>query len=175
MFEGNHIERSKQTVAWFVLTFFIIILFRVSCVRLGPGMAGQASLSPTTRQRAACHDKANRPSVVRCIEAQTITKTMRVTAYCPCKKCCGRFADGITASGHKIRAGDKLCAAARSMPFGTQICIPGYAEGPVPVLDRGSYINNGRIDILFFDGDLESSHQKALEWGVRYLECKIYE
>ena len=30
------------------------------------------------------------------------TVQMRVTAYCPCSKCCGSFSDGITASGHKI-------------------------------------------------------------------------
>jgi len=26
-------------------------------------------------------------------------KRMKVTAYCPCKKCCGRFANGITSIG----------------------------------------------------------------------------
>jgi hypothetical protein len=31
--------------------------------------------------------------------------------YCACKKCCGKFADGITACGHKIRRGDTFVAA----------------------------------------------------------------
>lgn len=37
--------------------------------------------------------------------AQLIT----VTAYCPCGICCGRFSDGITASG--VRAVGRICAA----------------------------------------------------------------
>ncbi|NIU84285.1 MAG: hypothetical protein GWN64_12635, partial [Candidatus Thorarchaeota archaeon] len=39
-------------------------------------------------------------------EAETEAIDMRVTAYCPCSKCCGKYADGITASGHKIQPGD---------------------------------------------------------------------
>ncbi len=92
--------------------------------------------------------------------------TMRVTAYCPCEKCCGQFADGITASGHKIKPGDKFVAADKSIPFGTPIVIPGY--GIVPVLDRGGAITEGRLDV-FFD-----SHQEAVNWGVRKLKIWKY-
>lgn len=36
------------------------------------------------------------------------TIQMRVTAYCWCKKCCGKHSDGITANGHRIRIRDTL-------------------------------------------------------------------
>ncbi len=36
-----------------------------------------------------------------------IIKEMNVSAYCPCDKCCGGFADGIIASGGAIK-GNKL-------------------------------------------------------------------
>ena len=93
------------------------------------------------------------------------TQTMRVTAYCAGKCCCGKFSDGITASGHVIRPGDKFCAAPKSIPFGTMIDIPGY--GTVPVLDRGGAIKEGRLDVFF------ASHQAALNWGVKNLQVKI--
>ena len=93
------------------------------------------------------------------------TQTMRVTAYCACEKCCGKWADGITASGHVIRPGDKFCAAPKSIPFGTMIDIPGY--GTVPVMDRGGAIKEGRLDVFF------ASHQAALNWGVKNLQVKI--
>ena len=101
------------------------------------------------------------------------TKTFRVSAYCQKSCCCGKFADGITASGHKIKPGDRFVAAAKGIPFGTMVTIPGYANGqPVPVLDRGGAIGEGKLDV-FFDDDPETGltgHQRALNWGVQYLE-----
>lgn len=88
----------------------------------------------------------------------------RVSAYCACEKCCGKWADGYTASGHKIRKGDKFCAAPPEIPFGTMLDIPGY--GIVPVLDRGGAIKSRRLDVYF------DSHQEALEWGVKYLRIR---
>jgi 3D (Asp-Asp-Asp) domain-containing protein len=96
------------------------------------------------------------------------TVKMRVTAYCPCPKCCGNYSDGVTASGHKINPGDLFVAADKSYPFGTEMIIPGYKNSdPVKVLDRGGVIQGTRLDV-FFD-----THQKALEWGVKYLDVII--
>ena len=89
---------------------------------------------------------------------------VRVTAYCPCEKCCGKWADGITASGHKIKPGDKFCAAPRNIPFGTMLDIPEY--GVVPVLDRGGAIVEGRLDVFF------PTHQEALNWGVKHCAVR---
>jgi len=94
------------------------------------------------------------------------TITAEVTAYCPCEKCCGKFADGTTASGRVIFKGDKFCAADKSIPFGTMITIPDY--GTVPVLDRGGAITGSRIDVFFPD------HQQALNWGRRKMTVKIW-
>jgi len=96
------------------------------------------------------------------------TLTMRVTAYCPCEKCCGPYADGITASGHKIQPGDVFVAADRRFPFGTEMIIPGYNnDQPVKVLDRGGAIHGNRLDVFFH------THAEALQWGVRYLDVRI--
>jgi len=106
----------------------------------------------------------------------TNTKICRVTAYCPCEKCCNQFADGITASGHKIQPGDAFVAACKAIPFGTMLTIPGYNNGqPVKVEDRGGAIGEGKLDV-FFDDDPETGltgHQRALNWGVQYLEVTI--
>ena len=94
-----------------------------------------------------------------------ITATYRVTAYCSGPCCCGEYADGITASGHKIKPGDKFIAAPKSIPFGTWINIEGY--GYAEVLDRGGAIKGNRLDVYF------DTHQEALNWGVRYLEIEL--
>ena len=88
-----------------------------------------------------------------------------VTAYCPCEICCGKWADGITASGHVIQPGDKFVAAPADLfDFGDVIFVPGY--GTVPVLDRGGAIKGKRIDVFF------STHQEALNWGVKHLTIR---
>lgn len=93
---------------------------------------------------------------------------MRVSAYCPCEKCCGRSSDRRTASGHKIKRGDRFVATDKRFPFGTEIIVPGYNNSePVKVLDRGYSIRGNRLDV-FFD-----SHQEARKWGVQYLPVKV--
>lgn len=97
------------------------------------------------------------------------TIQMRVTAYCPCRKCCGIFSDGVTACGHKIHPGDSFVAADKRYPFGTEMIIPGYKNGePVKVLDRGGAIRGNRLDVFF------NFHKEALKWGVKNLNVKVH-
>ena len=91
-----------------------------------------------------------------------------VTAYCSCPKCCGKWADGVTASGHRIQSGDKFVAADPSVPFGTMVRVPGYnGDKPVPVLDRGGAIRGMRLDCYF------DTHVDAKAFGRQKLFCKI--
>jgi 3D (Asp-Asp-Asp) domain-containing protein len=97
------------------------------------------------------------------------TVRMRVTAYCPCSKCCGQYADGMTACGHVIQPGDTFVAADKRYAFGTKMIVPGYDSGrAVKVLDRGGAIKGNRVDVFF------PSHQEALEWGVKDLDIKVH-
>jgi 3D (Asp-Asp-Asp) domain-containing protein len=93
---------------------------------------------------------------------------MRVTAYCTCPKCCGKFSDGLTANMHKVRRGDTFVAADKRIPFGTGIIIPGYNEDrPVEVKDRGRLIRGSRLDVFF------NNHQTAKKWGAKYLDVMV--
>jgi 3D (Asp-Asp-Asp) domain-containing protein len=121
--------------------------------------AGPILLSTTFTQSDI--DNSKQPS-----EWQTVQ--MKVTAYCPCSKCCGSSADGITASNHRIEAGDTFAAADRKYPFGTKMIILGYNDNqPVEVLDRGGAITGNHIDIFF------PTHKQALQWGVKYIDVSI--
>ncbi len=97
---------------------------------------------------------------------------MEVTAYCACKKCCGPKAIGLTASGKSVRynGGRFVAADTDVLPFGTMLKIPGYAGGrPVEVVDRGSAIKGGRLDVYF------SSHEAAKEFGRRWIAVTVVE
>ncbi|MEO6437055.1 MAG: 3D domain-containing protein [Tepidisphaeraceae bacterium] len=98
--------------------------------------------------------------------------TMEVTAYCPCKKCCGPGAKGITASGRRVSHNNGLFVAADTsvLPFHTKLEIPGYAQGQaVPVLDRGGAIKGRKLDVFF------PSHDEARQWGRRKIEVTVVE
>lgn len=92
---------------------------------------------------------------------------VRVSAYCPCQKCCGRFADGITASGHVLKEGELIVAAPPEIPFGATVMVPGY--GRATVEDRGGAIKDGCLDVFFWN------HIDAIKWGVQYLDVVFEE
>lgn len=99
------------------------------------------------------------------------TVTMKTTAYSPDEKSCGKWADGITASGKSVwMNGGRLVAADRSVPYGTILTIPGYNNGePVQVWDRGGKIKGNRLDLLY------PTHEIALQWGVQDLPVVFWE
>lgn len=90
------------------------------------------------------------------------TKIFKITAYCPCAKCCGK-STGYTSSGAKARAGHTV-AASSQYAFGTKMIINGKEY---TVEDRGGAISGNRIDIFM------NSHSEALAWGVRYLPVEV--
>ncbi len=101
-------------------------------------------------------------AVLLLVTASSLTaspRLFRVTAYCPCRLCCGPHACRVTASGRP--AVGLLCAAPRSIPFGTVLDIPGY--GQAVVADRGGAIKGDRLDVLF------PTHAAARAWGVRWV------
>ncbi|CAN5346583.1 hypothetical protein BH09PLA1_BH09PLA1_25480 [soil metagenome] len=132
-------------------------------------------LAPISAQRELMHDIATpvtSPVSTSIILPHVRTVMMQVTAYCPCKKCCGPNAQGITASGKDISYNDGRFVAAdtRNLPFGTKLIIEGYHNTqPVEVIDRGGAIKGDKLDVFF------PTHQEALEWGRQTIEVKIVE
>ena len=127
------------------------------------------SCAPRKKQLAhALTSKRAVPDVCQQKQELFFEKEMRVTAYCPGACCCGKWADGMTASGHLIKPGDRFVAADKQFAFGTRILIPGYNKNqPVEVLDRGGAIKGDRLDVFF------PTHEEALEWGVQVLTVSI--
>ena len=98
------------------------------------------------------------------------TLRMEVTAYCPCTRCCGPAAHGVTASGLPVshNGGEFVAADTDLLQFGTRLRIPGYADArPVEVIDRGGAIKGHKLDVYF------PTHEEALEWGRRWLDVTV--
>lgn len=82
----------------------------------------------------------------------------KVTFYCNCKRCCGKWAGGPTASETMPAQGRTV--ACGSLPLGTHILIEGMGERVVE--DRG--VKGRHIDVYM------DSHSECLKLGVKHLQ-----
>lgn len=98
------------------------------------------------------------PQIRQQDDSQTQEQTFTVTAYCPCEKSRGAYANGYTATGEKAIQGVTIAADPDVLPMGTEIELDGHTY---TVQDTGGAISGNRLD-LYFD-----SHEDALQWGVR--------
>lgn len=119
--------------------------------------------------------KAEEPQQDAPAEEEPRTVEVIATAYCPCEKCCGKWAANrptdahgnaivYTASGSIARAGRTIAVDTSVFPFGTVLTINGIqyvAE------DRGGAIKGNRIDIYFDD------HNEALQFGRQTLTAYL--
>lgn len=96
--------------------------------------------------------------------------TFKLTAYCSCSLCCGKWAynrpDGVVygAIGEELKEGYSIAVDPSVIPYGTEVIINGKAY---KAQDCGGAINGNRIDVYFED------HDDALEFGVQYKEVFI--
>lgn len=92
----------------------------------------------------------------------------RLTAYCACRKCCGKDPSdpgyGVTASGAIVEASRTIAVDSSIIPLGSEVVINGNTY---TAEDTGSAIKGNRIDIYF------ETHQEALNFGVQYADVYI--
>lgn len=86
-----------------------------------------------------------------------------ITAYCPCAECCGRWADGYTASG--LPAGPGIVAVDESIiPLGSTVLIDGQKY---LAADTGALVQGLHVDICM------ETHALAEEFGVQTEEVWV--
>ena len=100
------------------------------------------------------------------IEEETVSKeslgTFIVTAYCACSKCCGKYADGYTATGTVATEGRTIAVDPDVIPLGSVIEFNGKEY-----IAEDTGVDGRKID-LFID-----SHTEARIWGVQEHEIFI--
>lgn len=91
------------------------------------------------------------------------------TAYCPCARCCGPYANGITASGKKARAKHTIAVDAYNpiVPMGTKVVIEGTVYTVEDTGDLNHYGND--FDIFY------AKHEQCGQWGRKHVEAYIAE
>lgn len=100
----------------------------------------------------------------------------KLTAYCGCRKCCGKYADNrpvdedgnviVTGSiGVRLYAGVSIAVDPRVIPYHTQVVINGHTY---TAHDTGGNIKGNRIDVYF------DNHDEAWDFGTQYAEVFVY-
>jgi 3D (Asp-Asp-Asp) domain-containing protein len=101
--------------------------------------------------------------------------TFKLTAYCSCSKCCGKYAYNrpkdeygneivYGSIGVRLIAGISIAVDPSVIPYGSNVAINGHTY---TAHDTGGAIKGNRIDVYFDD------HQEAWDFGVQYAEVFI--
>jgi 3D (Asp-Asp-Asp) domain-containing protein len=96
----------------------------------------------------------------------------KLTAYCSCSKCCGKWANNrpldeygneivIGSIGERLTAGYSIAVDPNVIPYKTEVIINGITY---KAQDCGGGIKNNDIDVYF------DNHEDALDFGVQYAE-----
>lgn len=91
----------------------------------------------------------------------------KITAYCSCEICCGKWANnrpnGIVygAIGEELKEGYSIAVDPKVIPYRTEVVINGNTY---KAQDCGGGIKGNEIDVYF------ENHDDALEFGVQYAE-----
>ena len=92
------------------------------------------------------------------------------TAYCPCEKCCGKWAKNrdkvIGASGYELISGVSVAVDPDVFPYGTVFEINGRRY---IAHDCGGAIKGNRIDFYF------ATHEQAEKFGKRIVKARVIE
>lgn len=142
-----------------VATAGVLALFAVICIFEGCSFNGDGYESTTTpRATETVTDE------ITTIEEETRPAYLdmgkfKLTAYCACEKCCGKWADGKTATGTVPVQGRTIAVDEDVIPYGSEVLINGHTYRAE---DCGGAIIGNRIDVYF------DNHEEALEFGVQY-------
>jgi 3D (Asp-Asp-Asp) domain-containing protein len=123
-------------------------------------------LKPLYREEVVVEETI--PEDIQEEKPQYIEMYVKATAYCPCEKCCGEYADGKTATMTDAYL-PGVAVDKKKIKLGSKLFVPGYNEDMLVIADDvGGAIKGDKIDVRF------PTHQEALEWGVKHITIRIY-
>lgn len=106
-------------------------------------------------------DRAEQAAAYEAIGAYQYIGECTITAYCPCEECCGRWADGLTATG--LPAGPGVVAVdPEVIPLGSTVIIDGQRY-----LAADTGVTGKHVDVCLPD------HEDTVAHGVRIAEVWV--
>lgn len=103
-------------------------------------------------------------AMVLALAPEAHAERFKTTGYCACRKCCGKWADGKTATGTTATAGRTVAVDKKVIPLGSIVTIDG-----VDYVAEDTGVKGHVIDVFY------GSHDEALGHGVQWVDVKITE
>lgn len=162
--------QTKLRFALYIISILIIIAIIIGCIY----ERQQYKVTVQHPKQQIKHDQKNKTIETETdkeVDAQAIEPVslgeFKLTAYCPCALCCGKWANnrpnGVVygAIGEELKEGYSIAVDPDVIPYGTEVIINGHIY---KAQDCGGGIKGNEIDIYFED------HNEALNFGVQYVE-----
>lgn len=154
-----------------IICFALVALLIAITLSTDAGGAEQDATAPVAEVEAEAETEGNAPDPAwdtpatesSCIDLGEPMGKFTLTAYCACAKCCGKWANGITATGTTATEGRTIAVDPDTIPYGSTVTIH-FADGSshsYVAEDCGGAIKGNRIDVFF------ASHEDALWFGVQ--------
>ena len=124
-------------------------------------MTPQTSGEEQTHADSAPEEEAAAGETVAEVKTGSLIGNFKIYAYCPCTKCCGSGASGITATGTEATEGRTIAVDPDIIPLGSKVVMDGHEY---TAEDTGGGIDGYTIDLFM------NSHEEALQWGVQYRD-----
>ncbi len=173
----NYSRNTKKHSNRLLLPGVLMLIAIAVLIVVGCGATDEPS---QTDVKGVSTDSAEQTSTSEPIATEPVIEQIslgeyKLTAYCGCSKCCGKWGENrplddngkpivYTANMTVAKEGVTIAADINVLPYGTEVIIDGHRY---IVQDRGGSITGNKIDIYF------ESHQTALEFGVQYKEVFI--
>lgn len=155
-------DKNKELIRIFIsfmfaFTIMFVVLLNQKANNINDDEVIQASILKTIPTK--------QPVIIEEIIEYEPFEEFEATAYCACPKCCGKWADGITASGTKATAKRTISVDSKLIPLGSKVEIEGL--GTYTAEDTGGAIKGKIIDIYF------DTHEEALKFGRQKVNLRI--
>lgn len=101
------------------------------------------------------------------------TVRAKVTAYCPCSKCCGKWSQWKKTATGRSAEEPGVAVDPLAIPYGSLVEVPGVGRRLAD--DTGGAMRTSwrRMGVVHIDVRMRT-HEEARAWGVRWLAVTIY-